>query len=155
MGVKSRRDSPEDWSAFMRKRLLLFCVLFLAACGGGNTPPVGRWQGVHDGTEAVIVARLEINDKGIVRVSAPNAFVEDSNPSPEERQNIIVQLRARLAETWPQVEKTDLVFDGKVFRKPGGVAPQLIWDGTTMTLVVYPGMHATIHMKLQKVADFE
>jgi hypothetical protein len=140
----------------MRPFLAWLCVLALMACSENKMPPAGRWQGLHDSADAIIVARLEISDKGVVRVSAPNAFLHDlPAPTQEERDAIRGQLQASLHQAWPNVGETPLEFDGKVFQRPGGVAPQLTWDGTTMTLIVYPGTYATIRMPLQAVEEFD
>jgi hypothetical protein len=47
-------------------------------------------------------------------------------------------------------------FDGKVFRKPGGIAPQAIWDAKTgsMQLVIYPGAQPSIRIAMRRVGDF-
>jgi hypothetical protein len=46
-------------------------------------------------------------------------------------------------------------FDGRVFRKPGGVAPQMEWnpDSKKMTVVVYLGMK-TVRIPVHVVKDF-
>jgi hypothetical protein len=46
-------------------------------------------------------------------------------------------------------------FDGHVFRKPGGIAPQMEWNPDTrrMTLIVYLGMN-TVRIPMRAVSDF-
>jgi hypothetical protein len=135
--------------------LALLSVTFLAACGDPR-PPVGRWEGVFEGSDAMIVARLEIAANGAVRVSAPNAFMDFTAMSDEQRAGMRASLLSKLAIAWPDVVTMPLSFDGKIFRKPGGVAPQMEWDANKqrMTLIVYPGIHATIRVPLQPVNDF-
>jgi hypothetical protein len=65
------------------------------------------------------------------------------------------KLAASLASSWGSVEGRAMDFDGRVFRKPGGIAPQMEWnpDSKTMTVVVYFGMK-TARIPLHQVKDF-
>jgi hypothetical protein len=105
----------------------------------------------------MIAARLEIVPGGIVRVSAPDAFVDIASMSATDKAQLRDRLEEGLAAAWPQVMPLDLEFDGKVFRKPGGIAPQIAWDKATgqMTLFVYAGTHATIRVPLEPVENFD
>lgn len=134
----------------------LIGVALLAGCGEPQ-PPIGRWQGLYEGADAMIVARLEIGAKGAVRVSAPNAFMNIAALSEDERSAMRADLLAKLARAWPDVGVMPMSFDGKIFRKPGGVAPQMEWDAEhkQMTLIVYPGIHATIRLPMTPVSAFE
>ena len=107
------------------------------------------------GDDALIVARLEIAP-GAIRVSAPNAFAPFATMSKADREAMQEDLEGRLAAAWPSIGPSALRFDGKVFRKPGGVAPQMEWDPEhkQMTLVVYPGLHETIRLPLKAVDSF-
>lgn len=127
----------------------------LSACSNPK-PPVGLWQGSYQGSDAMIVARLAIAPNGSVRVSAPNAFVDVADMAPSDREALNAELNARLAKAWPAVAPIAMTFDGSVFRKKGGVAPQLEWDrdAKRMTLIVYPGLHATIRVPLTRVRQF-
>jgi hypothetical protein len=139
----------------MRATLPFIVSTFLvAACSGDRAAPVGRWQGMYESADAVIVARLEIAAGGVVRVSAPNAFGEEAGLTAFERAQARGELTSALAKAWPGIEPLELSFDGRTFRKPGGVAPQLEWDGREMTLIVYPGLKDTIRMRLERVEDF-
>ena len=141
----------------MRARFAaLAAALILTACSEDPPPPVGRWQGVYESGDAVIVARLEIAPGGAVRVSAPNAFGEVSGLTEFDRARVLDQLSAGLSEGWAGIQPLPFNFDGKIFRKPGGVAPQMEWDETRkqMTLIVYPGLKDTIRMPLEPVAEF-
>ncbi len=135
--------------------LALLSLTVLAACGAPR-PPVGLWQGIFEGNDAMIVARLEIAVNGTVRVSAPNAFMDFAGMSEKQRADMRADLLSKLADAWPDVGPMPLSFDGKVFRKPGGVAPQMEWDPDRkeMTLIVYPGIHATIRVPLVSVSEF-
>ena len=130
-------------------------LLVLAACSNPR-PPIGRWEGAYEDPGVIIVARLEIDSAGSVRVSAPNAITDAGPLSEGERSVLHERLEAGLAESWPSVAPLPLVFDGRVFHKPGGVAPQLEWDKTAkrMTLVFYSGNRASIHMPLAAVQTF-
>ena len=131
----------------------LLC-LGLVACAD-PLPPTGRWEGVYEDPGVIIVARLEIAADGKVRVSAPNAITDKSQLSPAERIELVRELQARLDVSWPAVSPLPLEFDGSVFRKPGGVAPQLEWDSSRkrMTMVYYSGNRNSVRVALTSVAD--
>jgi hypothetical protein len=133
---------------------VLLC-LGLAACADPR-PPTGRWEGLYEDAGVIIVARLEIAANGNVRVSAPNAITSDSALSPAERAGLVRQLQTKLAASWPSVEPLPLEFDGRVFRKPGGVAPQLEWDADRerMTMVYYSGNRSSVRVALTSVGEF-
>ena len=140
---------------FARLILTVAGLVVLSACAD-PAPPAGRWQGVYEGGDAMVAARLEIDPEGSVRVSAPNAFLNFAAMSTTERMEMRSELLAGLAAAWPSIGPMELTFDGKTFRKPGGVAPQLEWDNgrREMTLVVYPGLHDTIRFPLERVDHF-
>ena len=127
-------------------------LIFLAACSRHAPPPAGRWEGVYDQGDAIVAARLEITPKSNIFISAPNAE-GFGNVSPEERAAIRQRLAEGLAQGWDGVKPLDWEFDGKTFRKPGGVAPQAVWDSGQMTLVVYLGRGA-INIPMRAVKDF-
>src|SRR5882672_143032 len=118
----------------------LFGLVALAACSNPN-PPVGRWEGVYEDTGLMVVVRLEIAPTGEVRVSAPNAVIEEQPLSSGDRGQLRAHLWEGLARSWPLVAPLPLDFDGKAFHKPGGVAPQLEWDAKNqhMTMIYYAG----------------
>jgi hypothetical protein len=134
--------------------LASLAALLLTGCADPE-PPVGRWQGVYESGEAVIVARLEIAPGGAVRVSAPNAFGEVAGLTEIDRARVRTELSFGLSRAWPGITPLPFEFDGRIFRKPGGVAPQMEWKDGKMTLIVYPGLMDTIRMPLQPVAAFE
>ena len=141
----------------MRARFIaLIAAAVLTACSADPEPPLGRWQGVYESSDALIVARLEISPGGIVRVSAPNAFGEKAGILEADRERVRAQLETGLSRAWPAIQPLNFSFDGKIFRKQGGVAPQMEWDETSkrMTLIVYPGLRDTIRMPLEPVEDF-
>jgi hypothetical protein len=129
--------------------------LALSACADSR-PPTGHWEGVYEDAGVIIVARLEIAANGNVRVSAPNAITSESPLSPAERAALVQQLQTRLAASWPSVKPLPLEFDGHVFRKPGGVAPQLEWDAERkrMTMVYYSGNRSSVRVALNAVGEF-
>jgi hypothetical protein len=47
-------------------------------------------------------------------------------------------------------------FDGKTFRKPGGIAPQMEWDKATnqMTVMLYIGTNPAFPVTLRPVDGF-
>jgi len=135
--------------------ILFLGVLVLGACSDPQ-PPVGRWQGVYEDAGVIIAARLEISQNGAIRVSAPNAITGEAPLPPEERDGLRRRLEDGLAVSWPSVEPLRLQFDGKAFRKPGGVAPQLEWDSAKrqMTLVYYSGNRSSVRVPLTAVGEF-
>ena len=133
---------------------LILAGLALAACTK-PMPPVGRWAGNFDSHGVMIDARLEIDGDGKVRVSAPDLMgVEQA--SDEDRAAMHARLASELAVGWDQVPPRSMDFDGEVFRKPGGVAPQIEWDKSQrrMTVVVYLGTRPDVRIGLHPVADF-
>jgi hypothetical protein len=127
----------------------------LAACYKPQ-PPVGRWQGAYEDGGLIIVARLQIDSAGDVRVSAPNA-ITDAAPSDEsEHAALRAKLKNGLAASWPHVGPLPLEFDGHAFHKPGGVAPQLEWNASAkrMTLVFYSSNRPSIRVALYPVQEF-
>ena len=132
----------------------LLC-LGLLACADPR-PPTGRWEGVYEDAGVIIVARLEIAEDGKVRVSAPNAITSEAALSPAERIGLVRQLQTRLESSWPAVAPMPLEFDGSVFRKPGGVAPQLEWDSgrKRMTMIYYSGNRNSVRVALSSVGEF-
>jgi len=135
--------------------VLTVLCLGLSACADPR-PPTGRWEGVYEDSGVIIAARLEIAANGKVRVSAPNAITSEGPLSPADRVNIVQQLESRLATSWPAVEPLPLEFDGHVFRKPGGVAPQLEWDAgkKRMTMIYYSGNRNSVRVALTSVGEF-
>lgn len=133
----------------------LACLAVVSACSHSATPPAGRWQGVYDTADTIIAARVEITAKGDIYMSAPDAL-DVSGSSPEDRAAIRQKLADGLEESWGTVVPRQMDFDGKTFRKPGGIAPQMEWDsgGNTMTLVVYLGTAPAVRVMLHPVKEF-
>ena len=140
---------------FCGLRIALLSCLVLAGCSNTH-PPVGRWQGAYEDPALVIVARLEIDSAGHVRVSAPNAISDKQPLSAGERAELRSKLEDGLAASWSRVVPLPLEFDGHAFHKPGGVAPQLEWDSASkhMTLIFYSGNRRSVHVPLDAVGDF-
>lgn len=142
----------------MRVLALLSLILgaaVLNACAPAKTPPTGRWIGNYDVPGVMVDARLEIQPDGRVRVSAPNLVNVTVNG---EAQRVVLhaKLAAQLDRDWRLVEPRKMDFDGKVFRKPGGVAPQMEWnpETKTMILVFYFGMHKAVRITMQPVESY-
>ncbi len=146
-GRRSLRESP------MRKALFL-TLLLLAGCGKPQ-PPVGKWEGGTITGGSIVVARVEIGADGLIRVSAPDATNLDG-VKPEVRMAQQAELQADLVNGWDEVKPRVLDFDGKTFRKPGGVAPQMIWDKATnqMTLEIFIGANPAFPVPLHPVPEF-
>ena len=140
---------------FFATRIALLACLLLSGCSNAH-PPVGRWQGAYEDPALVIVARLEIDSAGHVRVSAPNAISDKQPLSEADRADLRNKLQDGLAASWAHVVPLALEFDGHAFHKPGGVAPQLEWDGGTkrMTLIFYSGNRRSVRVPLDGVTDF-
>jgi hypothetical protein len=133
--------------------LITFICLISTGCSR-HTPPPGRWEGTYEAGDVMIAARLEIDGKSHVYVSAPDA--ENIQGDDAARAAIRKSLAAGLASGWGDVQPRDFEFDGKIFRKPGGVAPQLEWDPSTnaMVLIVYLGMRDGLRVPLRPVREF-
>lgn len=135
--------------------VLGFCLLAVAACSNAKTPPVGRWEGTYESSDAMVAVRMEISAKGEIFLSAPDALNIDAVPA-----NLRPAMRQKLADgldaSWGDAQPRPLEFDGRVFRKPGGVAPQMEWnpDSHQMTVIVYLGMHPAIRIPMREVKDF-
>jgi len=161
----SERHAAENWRqrksrCYMRHFSPIVAVvaalgIALTACSNPR-PPIGRWQGAYEDPNLIVVARLEIDSSGVVRISAPNAIVDSAPMSKKERGDLRKRLVAGLTQSWTSVGPLPLEFDGHIFHKPGGVAPQLEWDNAEkkMVLVFYSGNRASIHVPLDSVADF-
>lgn len=136
----------------MRKMLFL-CVLALAACSK-PTPPVGKWEGGTESAATVVVARVEVRPDGAVLVSAPD--VTNAMGPRAEVDAFRARLAADLANGWAEVKPRHFDFDGKTFRKPGGIAPQMVWDKDTgqMTLMLYIGANPALPVPLRPVSEF-
>ena len=132
------------------------CLVGLSACSNSKTPPVGRWEGAFETPDATVTVRLEITSKGEIFLSAPNA-TDVENASADQRSAIRQRLANELAAGWSAIEARPLEFDGRVFRKPGGIAPQLEWnpDARQMTAVLYLGLRAALRVPLRPVTAFD
>jgi hypothetical protein len=120
-------------------------------------PPAGHWQGVYEDSGLMVVARLEIDSGGKVRVSAPNLIADLAAMSDRERADLLARLENGLSQSWPDVAPLPLEFDGHVFHKPGGVAPQLEWESgpKRMVMVFYSGNRPSIRVRMEQVAAFD
>jgi hypothetical protein len=129
-------------------------TLALAGCSKHTPPPVGQWEGVYDTAEAMVAARVAIDDEGYVKIMAPNAELIGSDP--KARQEMRDNLSSGLLAGWDRIDPRKMEFDGTVFRRPGGVAPQLEWDPQAhrMTMITYLGRGHPIRFKLHAVDDF-
>lgn len=138
----------------MRWTLLLVPLLLLAACSDPK-PPVGKWEGGYDSNGTIVVARVEIGANGLVKISAPDITnLQDAKPEQLAMQR--ARLAAELVQIWTDVAPREFAFDGKTFRRPGGRAPQMVWDKTTnqMTLQLYFGANPALPVVLRPVDTF-
>ncbi len=138
----------------MRKSAAALAFLVLTACSKPH-PPQGRWEGGTATGGTLVAARVEIGPDGLVRLSAPD-IVASEDTKPEQVQQMRDRLAADLAGSWSSVAPRPFDFDGTTFRKPGGVAPQMVWDKATnqITLELYIGAGAAMPVPLRPVADF-
>jgi hypothetical protein len=137
----------------MHRPAVLLALLALAACSK-PAPPVGKWEGATAIGDTMVAARVEIGKDGLVRVSAPDIT---NAIGPESRlARLREQLAADLANAWDGVAPRRFDFDGKTFRKPGGYAPQMVWDKATgqMTLQLYIGANPALPVTLRPVEMF-
>jgi hypothetical protein len=138
-----------------RFAILVLIGLVLAACSKSQQMPTGRWVGHYESPSVMVVAWLEVLPSGQVRVSAPD-LLDIGEPSDEQRIAMRTRLASDLSESWSEVNLRHYDFDGRVFRKPGGFAPQMEWDPVTrkLKLVFYFGMQRSIRIQMQPVKDF-
>jgi hypothetical protein len=134
---------------------LLFAVLALAlAACSKPAPPVGKWEGGYESGGTIVAARVEILPSGQVKVSAPDVtYVTGSRVQIEELR---ARLSADLVNGWSEVKPRTFDFDGKTFRKPGGIAPQMVWDkdSNALTLELFIGAKPALPIPLRPVSDF-
>lgn len=136
-------------------KALLFVALAAALAGCSKPqPPVGKWEGGTESGGDLVAARVEILPSGAVKISAPDLTNAIGNR--EQIDAMRAQLAADLANGWSNVTPRSFDFDGKTFRKPGGIAPQMVWDKDTnqLTLELYIGTQPAMPVPLRPVADF-
>lgn len=135
--------------------ILLLAVVALAACSKQHVPPAGRWIGSYESSSVMVDAWLEILPDGTVRISAPD-LTDTGYPSDADRAAMHARLASQLAESWNDVAPRKFDFDGRVFRKPGGIAPQMEWNPETrqMKVVFYFGMQRSLRIVMHPVNDF-
>lgn len=138
-----------------RFAILLLTGLLLVACSGKPQPPTGRWVGNFESPSVMVDAWLEVQSDGSVRICAPD-ILDGGTPSDEDRAAMHSRLVADLTDAWGEVQLRHYDFDGRVFRKPGGFAPQMEWDPKRqkMRLVFYFGMQRSIRIDMRSVKDF-
>src|SRR5947207_2707528 len=133
---------------------VLACLsLGLSACSKPK-PPVGKWEGGYETGGDLVVARVEILPNGGVKIMAPDIT---NAVGPRTRvDELRARLAADLANGWSEVKPRSFEFDGKTFRKPGGIAPQMIWDKDSnhLTLELYIGARPAMPVPLRPVDDF-
>lgn len=129
-------------------------ALVLAACSK-PAPPQGNWQGAYDSGDTLVVARVEVMADGKVRLSAPDLTNVQAD-DPRQRRQMRERLAAELVNGWDDVVPRAMDFDGKTFRRPGGIAPQMTWDKSRkqMTLILYLGSAPPLPIALQRVGAF-
>ena len=136
-------------------KALVFVVLAVALSGCGKAPPpVGKWEGGYEAGGDLVAARVEILPSGQVKVMAPD--ITNAIGPRDQINQLRPQLAADLANGWSEVTPRSFDFDGKTFRKPGGVAPQMVWDKATgqMTLELYIGARPALPVPLRPVDGF-
>ena len=131
------------------------CLIGAICCSNAKAPPVGRWEGALEAPDVMVAVRLEISNKGDIFLSAPNALEIENVPA-ADRPTMRQRLADELAASWGNVEARPMDFDGRIFRKPGGVAPQMEWNPEThqMTVVLYLGTRAALRIPLRAVQQF-
>jgi hypothetical protein len=137
----------------MRFAVLLACLFAVTACSKPR-PPIGKWEGGYEGGGDLVAARVEILPGGGVKISAPD--ITNAMGSRDQIDAMRAQLAADLANGWTEVTPRSFDFDGKTFRKPGGVAPQMVWDKNSnqLTLELYIGARPALPVALRPVNDF-
>jgi hypothetical protein len=139
----------------MRKlAFVLMTALALLSCSH-PVPPPGRWEGTYESNDTMVAVRLEIGTDGQIRLSAPN-LQDVGAASEEDRVQMRDKLATDLATDWENAVARTMEFDGSVFRKPGGIAPQMIWTakGRQMSVIVYLGTRPGAHISMREVSGF-
>jgi hypothetical protein len=134
---------------------LLFVALAaaLAACSK-PTPPVGKWEGGYEQGGDLVAARVEVLASGQVKVSAPD--ITNAIGPRDQIDELRARLAADLSNSWSEVTPRSFDFDGSTFRKPGGIAPQMVWDKASnqMTLELFIGARPALPVPLRPVDGF-
>lgn len=152
LGLRGRHNESQAMRA-AALFLAIALVAVTAACSKSK-PPVGKWEGGMERGGTVVVARVEVLPSGLVRVMAPDIT---NLTGPRERIELYRdRLASDLANGWGAVAPREFAFDGTTFRKPGGIAPQMVWDKDTnhMTLQLYIGANPALPVPLRPVAEF-
>jgi hypothetical protein len=138
----------------MRFAAMTFVALFSLAACSKPSPPVGKWEGGYEAGGDLVAARVEVLPGGQVKVSAPD--ITNAMGPREQIDELRARLAADLANSWSEVSPRRFDFDGTTFRKPGGIAPQMVWDKATnqMTLELFIGARPALPVPLRPVADF-
>jgi len=113
----------------MRFAMVLAAILLAVTACSKPRPPVGKWEGGYESGGDLVAARVEVLPSGAVKISAPD--ITNAMGSRDQIGAKLAQLAADLANGWGEVQPRSFEFDGKTFRKPGGVAPQMEWDKDT------------------------
>ena len=131
-----------------------FVLVTLTGCSKPQ-PPVGRWEGGYQFAGTLVAARVEVMPDGQVRVSAPDITNLDL-AKPDRLVALRQELAADLATGWDGIAPRPFDFDGKTFRKPGQIAPQMVWDKKTnqMELKLYIGANPAMPVPLRPVPGF-
>ena len=137
----------------MRQTVLALLTAFALFACSHPKPPSGRWEGTYETQDTMIAARLEVESDGQVRASAPD-LLDIGAVADEDRTGMRQKLASDLASGWDNVDARPMDFDGETFRKPGGIAPQMIWKAGRMQLVVYLGTRPAIRIPMHEVGDF-
>ena len=140
----------------MKKALIVLAAALIGALAGCSkpVPPTGKWEGGADRGGTLVAARVEVMPGGQVRVMAPD--ITNVTGTMRQMNMLRDQLAARLATGWDDVKPRPFDYDGDTFRKPGGVAPQMVWDKKTrqMTLMLYIGTQPAFPVILRPVDSF-
>jgi hypothetical protein len=138
----------------MNKPLLFAAALVMLTGCSKPQPPVGKWEGGYESGGNLVAARVEILPGGAVKISAPD--LTNAMGNHDQIDAMRAQLAADLVNSWGDVEPRSFDFDGKTFRKPGGVAPQMVWDKASnqMTLELYIGANPALPVPLRPVDGF-
>ena len=138
----------------MIKRLLLIVIAAALTGCSKPQPPVGKWEGGYESGGDLVVARVEILPSGQIKVMAPD--YTNAVGSRARIEELRARLAASLANGWSEVTPRTFDFDGKTFRKPGGIAPQMVWDKASnhLTLQLYIGSRPAMPVPLRPVDDF-
>ena len=133
----------------MTKPLLFVALALLLAACSKPAPPVGKWEGGYEsGGAGRDIAQRPSQDQ-----RAGNHL---NHRQPRADRRTACAPIGRAGEWLERSVAAHLRLHGKTFRKPGGIAPQMVWDkaSNAMTLELFIGAKPALPIPLRPTDDF-